>query len=185
MDLEKVANQLTQMTEEGLSLVSSLSKEQIQLEEKIRGLEQEVKVTKIRLKEVSEDLLPSAMAEYNIKETTTSDNYNIKITDFYDARISTTDIEAREKAFNWLVENKFDYLIKNRIEILFPRKEDNKAKSLMAELREREMNASNKAWVEPQSLKAFVKEQIQKGEVSMPYDLLNIYEGRRAKITKK
>ena len=73
------------------------------------------------------------------------------------------------------------------MEIVFDRKEHNKATALVADLKTRGLadKSSTKTWVEYQSLKAFVKEQIQKGEVKLPFDLLNIYEGRRAKVTKK
>ena len=168
MELEKVANKLMEVSEEGVSTISKLCREQVQLQNEIRELEGAIKVKKARLREVS-------------------DGYTVTITDFYDARISATDTEQREKAFAWLVDNNFDHLIKNKVEIVFDRKEHNKATALVADLKTRGLadKSSTKTWVEYQSLKAFVKEQIQKGEVKLPFDLLNIYEGRRAKVTKK
>tara|TARA_Y100000004_G_scaffold9729_1_gene10545 strand:- start:299 stop:865 length:567 start_codon:yes stop_codon:yes gene_type:complete len=187
MELEKVANKLMEVSEEGVSTISKLCREQVQLEQDIRELEGAIKLKKARLKEVSEELLPTSADEHQIKEITTEDGYNVTINDFYDARISATDLEQREKAFAWLVANKFDYLIKNKVEIIFERKEHNIAMALVEDLKKRGLakKSSTKTWVEYQSLKAFVKEQIQKGEVKLPFDLLNIYEGRRAKVTKK
>ena len=187
MELEKIANKLMEVSEEGVSTISKLCKEQVQLEQDIRELEGAIKLKKARLKEVSEELLPTSADEHQIKEITTEDGYTVTITDFYDARISATDLEQREKAFAWLVANKFDYLIKNKVEIIFERKEHNQAMALVEDLKTRGLakKSSTKTWVEYQSLKAFVKEQIQKGIVKLPFDLLNIYEGRRAKVTKK
>jgi hypothetical protein len=187
MELEKVANKLMEVSEEGVSTISKLCREQVQLQNEIRELEGAIKVKKARLREVSEELLPTSADEHQIKEITTEDGYNVTINDFYDARISATDLEQREKAFAWLVANKFDYLIKNKVEIIFERKEHNQAMALVEDLKTRGLakKSSTKTWVEYQSLKAFVKEQIQKGEVKLPFDLLNIYEGRRAKVTKK
>ena len=48
---------------------------------------------------------------------------------------------------------------------------------------QRGMQTQTKTWVEPMTLKSFVKEQVEKGE-NLPYDLLGIYVGQRAKIRR-
>ena len=63
------------------------------------------------------------------------------------------------------------------------RGEDNLAKDLLAELGQRGMQTQTKTWVEPMTLKSFVKEQVEKGE-NLPYDLLGIFVGQRAKIRR-
>ncbi len=88
MELEKVANKLMEVSEEGVSTISKLCREQVQLEQDIRELEGAIKLKKARLKEVSEELLPTSADEHQIKEITTEDGYNVTINDFYDARIS-------------------------------------------------------------------------------------------------
>ena len=46
------------------------------------------------------------------------------------------------------------------------------------------MPVNTKKWVEPMTLKAFVKDQIEKGS-AIPMDLFGIYIGDKAKITKR
>ena len=65
--------------------------------------------------------------------------------------------------------------------ITLPRKKKNK--DLLAELGQRGMATQTKTWVEPMTLKSFVKEQVEKGE-NLPYDLLGIYVGQKAKIKR-
>ena len=181
MELEKVANKLMEVSEEGVSTISKLCREQVQLQNEIRELEGAVKVKKARLMEVSEELLPTSADEHQIKEITTEDGYNVTITDFYDARISATDTNAvallcslRSNTISTLFFIRWSKLLST-----------NQANAFSRCSRSVADKSSTKTWVEYQSLKAFVKEQIQKGEVKLPFDLLNIYEGRRAKVTKK
>ena len=45
------------------------------------------------------------------------------------------------------------------------------------------MDVTNKKWVEPMTLKAFIKEQVQKGQ-PIPFDIFNIYVGRKTKMKR-
>ena len=54
-------------------------------------------------------------------------------------------------------------LLKNHVTAAFGRGEDNSAKDLLAELEQRGMQTQTKTWVEPMTLKSFVKEQVEKG----------------------
>ena len=66
MDFEATANELTKVSEKGLSNVSSLCKKQLQLEDRVKELKAELKETERVLREISQDLLPSAMQEQNL-----------------------------------------------------------------------------------------------------------------------
>ena len=46
------------------------------------------------------------------------------------------------------------------------------------------MNTTQKEWVEPMTLKAFVREQVEKGS-DLPQDLFNVFIGEKASITRK
>ena len=77
-----------------------------------------------------------------------------------------------------------DIQIDYNIMITFQRKQDNEAKSLVAELREKGHNVKQAEKVEPMTLKAFVKEQIQDGK-DVPSDLFGVYVANKTKITTK
>ena len=81
-------------------------------------------------------------------------------------------------------ENNFADLIKNNVTLTFGRNEDNSAKSLVDELRNKGHNVKQAEKVEPMTLKAFVREQIEKGK-DVPADLFGVYVATRTKITTK
>ena len=104
MDFEATANELTKVSEQGLSNVSSLCKKQLQLEDRVKELKAELKETERVLREISQDLLPSAMQEQNLKTLQTEDGHEITVTDFVSAHISEAN---RKDAHDWLTSNGF------------------------------------------------------------------------------
>jgi hypothetical protein len=58
------------------------------------------------------------------------------------------------------------------------------AKQLVDELQQKGHNVKQAEKVEPMTLKAFVKEQIQKGK-NVPSDLFGVYIANKTKITTK
>jgi hypothetical protein len=66
-----------------------------------------------------------------------------------------------EEAFAWLRENGHGDLIKNQISMEFGMKQDNEAKSIVEELKNKGLPVQQKQFVHPSSLRGFVREQIQ------------------------
>jgi len=180
MDFESVAGDLTSINQSGISTVSNLCKQQIALEKRIADLELELKDAKREHRKVAEDLLPAALQEYGVTELKMEDGSEISVAPYYSASIAK---DRQDEAFQWLIEAGHGSLIKNHVTAAFGRGEDNSAKDLLAELEQRGMQTQTKTWVEPMTLKSFVKEQVEKGE-NLPYDLLGIYVGQRAKIRR-
>ena len=181
MDFESVAGNLTSINQSGISTISNLCKQQVALEQRIADLEQELKDTKREHRKIAEDLLPAAMDECNLSELKMDDGSEIKVSPYYSASIPK---DRSEEAFSWLTEAGRGSLIKNHVTAAFGRGEDNLAKDLLAELDQRGMQMQTKTWVEPMTLKSFVREQVEKGE-NLPYDLLGIFVGQRAKIQRR
>lgn len=180
MDFESVAGDLTSINQSGISTVSNLCKQQIALEKRIADLELELKDAKREHRKVAEDLLPAALQEYGVTELKMEDGSEISVAPYYSASIAK---DRQDEAFQWLTTAGHGSLIKNHVTAAFGRGEDNSAKDLLAELEQRGMQTQTKTWVEPMTLKSFVKEQVEKGE-NLPYDLLGIYVGQRAKIRR-
>tara|TARA_B100000085_G_scaffold284346_1_gene317215 strand:- start:310 stop:858 length:549 start_codon:yes stop_codon:yes gene_type:complete len=179
-DFESVASDLTSLDKSGISTISNLCKQQLTLEQRIADLEQELKDAKQEHRKIAEDLLPAAMDEYGVAELKMDDGSKINVSPFYSASIPKA---KQDEAFTWLTEQGHGSLIKNHVTAAFGRGEDNLAKDLLAELDQRGMATQTKTWVEPMTLKSFVKEQVEKGE-NLPYDLLGIFVGQKAKITR-
>ena len=177
MDFEKAASELTGVDEKGISLVSSLCKQQIVLEDRVKDLKQ----SEADLRILSTDTLPAAMQEYGVNKISMDDGSEIIISDFINVSIK---VDNREDAFAWLVENGFGSLIKNHVTAQFGRNQDNLAKDLLAELQGKGFTTTNRVWVEPQTLKSWAKEQLGKGN-NLPHDCMDIYNGVIAKIRRK
>jgi len=180
-NFENAAAELSTLDEQGLSEVSKLAKIQVALQEQLESLEQETKQVKAKIREVAEDQLPAAMAEHNIKELTLEDGSAIKVNRFYSASIPK---DRQEEAFTWLVSNGYGDLIKNVVATNFVRGQEETAVAFAEELNDRGMAVNTKKWVEPMTLKAFVKDQTEQGK-AVPNDLFGLYIGEKAKITKR
>jgi hypothetical protein len=181
MRFAEAANELSRLDEDGLSSVAGLVRRQLSLESDIEGLEELLKQRKEELRSIAEDLLPSALEEYGLKELRMDDGSTVSVQTFYGASIPK---DRTEEAFNWLRTNNYGDLIKNVVSVSFGRNEDNVAKSVAGELQSKGFATSQKEWVEPMTLKAFVKEQVEAGR-AIPSDLFGIFTGRKAKIKGK
>jgi hypothetical protein len=181
IDFEDVASDLMDIKEEGMSRIASLVKQQLALEARVSDLEQELTSAKKDLKEVAENQLPAAMAEYGMAKVKMDDGSEIAVSKFYSASIPKT---RQEEAFDWLRDNGHESLIKNQVAVSFGRSEDAVAQLLMDRLQAEGFETQQKVWVEPMTLKAFVKEQVEGGS-PIPSDLFGIYIGEQAKIKRK
>ena len=181
VDFESAAKKLSTVNETGLSQVSKLAQMQLQVEQRVADLEAELKTAKSDLKAIAEDQLPAAMAEHNISELKLDDGSSISVSTFYSASIPK---DRADEAFTWLVENNFGDLIKNQVATNFVRGQEEQAEQFASELAGRGMPVNTKKWVEPMTLKAWVREKTEQG-LNIPHDLFGIFIGEKAKIQKR
>lgn len=179
-DYENVANELTSVDDEGLGKVGRLATAQLHLQERVEQLEVDLKQAKRDLRDVQEDQLPALMMEYGIKEFKLADGTEITVRNFYSAKIPK---DKEPEAFDWLNQNGFGDLIKNQVSVSFVRGQEQNAQELVQELEDRRLPTSNRKWVEPMTLKAFAREQVESGK-ELPTTLFGLYIGEQAKITK-
>jgi len=81
---------------------------------------------------LSESDIPNLMQKAGVKQIKLTDGSSVEIKPYYGARIPAS---RTEEAFDWLRENQHGDLIKNNVTLTFGRNEDNSAKSLVDELR--------------------------------------------------
>ena len=153
----------------------------LETQKEIDKLEDKLKTFKTTETTLSEQTIPNLMQQAGVSLIKLKDGSSVEIKPFYAARIPSSKIE---EAFEWLRTNGHGDLIKNNVMLTFGRKQDNEAKSLVAELREKGHNVKQAEKVEPMTLKAFVKEQIQGGK-NVPADLFGVYVASKTKITTK
>jgi len=153
----------------------------LETQKEIDKLEDKLKTFKTTETTLSEQTIPNLMQQAGVSLIKLKDGSSVEIKPFYAARIPSSKVE---EAFEWLRVNGHGDLIKNNVMLTFGRKQDNEAKSLVAELREKGHNVKQAEKVEPMTLKAFVKEQIQGGK-NVPADLFGVYVASKTKITTK
>ena len=163
-----------------LSTIAILAEKQTYLEEKVKAKEKQLKTLKEELKEIAEVQLPDALKESGVSEFSLVNGTKVSVSAYYSARITA---ENKDKAFDWFRKNGHADLIKNTVSVSFGRAEDETANSLLMELGGQGFHPEQKEWVEPMTLKGFVREQVEKGN-DLPFDTLNIYVGQKTKITK-
>tara|TARA_X000001382_G_scaffold52201_3_gene35609 strand:+ start:475 stop:999 length:525 start_codon:yes stop_codon:yes gene_type:complete len=161
-----------------LKIVSELASYQLILEKKIKLKEQELSTLKDQHKQVSQTDLPEALAETGLSEIKLLDGSKISVNQFYNASIPKDKVE---QAFTWLRDNGHEDLIKNTITCDFGRGEDGNAKVLKETLTGSGVSYTDKTAVHPQTLKAFVREQVESGQ-NLPLDLLGVYIGQKSVI---
>lgn len=90
----------------------------------------------------------------------------------------------QEAAFAWLEENGHGDMIKHEVKIKFGKEEDSFFKKFVRDLmkRKKPVKAEIKDSVAPQTLGAFVREQISEG-ASIPMDLLGVFTRRSVSVT--
>jgi len=158
-----------------------------ELAEKIQSQEQQVADTEEKLKKQKEELrnlqneeLPMLMQEIGIKKFELEDGSSVNVKEIYAGSISQAN---KEKAFNWLRENKFDDIIKNTVTTAFGKGEDNAAQNFMDIAEQAGYTPIQKTEVHPQTLKAFIKERVEGGD-EFPMELFGAYIGYKAEIKK-
>lgn len=180
MDLEDVAMQLTSVDNNDLKQVAALVRQQLVLEQRVEDLASELKKAQQDLAHISGDALPSALAEHGLTELKMADGSKVTVSTVISANISK---DRSEAAHEWLRGNGFGDLIKNTVSVNFGKGEDDKAVDLVKELEGDGYAVDQKEAVHPSTLKAFCKEQIEKG-ATIPSELFGIFIGQKTTIKK-
>jgi len=169
-----------EVTDGELSIVSTLANKQLKLATDVAELEADLKAKKEELRLTSEQELPDAMQAAGLTQITLSTGEKISINEFYNAHISKAN---QEKAYEWLVSNGHEGLIKNEVLMKFGRDESEVVEQTVSALQSRGLSPEVRQSVHPSTLKAFVKEQFTSGN-DIPTEPFGIYIGTKATIKK-
>ena len=180
MDLEQESKNIqidTAMTKD----IAELCNQVLDLQKQISSLEDKMKKLKESERKLSEEDIPNKMQQTGVQKLELADGSKIEVKPYYAARIPTSRVD---EAFAWLRDNGHADMIKNNVSMTFGRAEDEIAKKLVDELRDKGHTVKQAEKVEPMTLKAFVREQIEKGQ-NVPADLFGVYVANKTKITTK
>jgi hypothetical protein len=177
---DTIASSVEKLDQGGAITVASLARDIRSTEEVISDLEEVLKTTKAKLLKLTDEELPALMEEMGISSLTLDDGSVVKVTRTYGGSIL---VENRPKAYDWLREHGYDDIIKNTVMCQFGRGEDDRAKGFAEFAAENGFAPEQKTEIHSQTLRAFVKERIEKGD-AFPMELFGAYIGQRAIIKK-
>jgi hypothetical protein len=167
-----------QVKNEDLSSVGALAKRAKQLEKEIEEIESVLKERKDQQRKLLEESIPAMLQELGMKKFTMADGSTIEIKPFYGASIKE---ENRAVAYEWLRKNGYDDIIKNTVSVRFGRNEDKLCETLINMLREQSYPVEQTEKIEPQTLKAWAKEMVERG-VEFPTETFGLFTGHKATI---
>jgi len=150
------------------------------LEDEIANAEASIKKLKEKAKIISQVEIPEMMNSMNLKKLKLKDGESVEVTKFYSASIPE---ENKAGAFTWLRENGLGDIIKNDITVTFGRGEDNKAATYADLAREKGFEPIQKIGVNPQTLKATLRERVESG-LDLPSEHFKTFVGNQTKIKK-
>jgi len=174
---EEDANAL-KVSDESVTGIAGLAKRAKILEKEIKDLEDSLAERSEQYRNLTEVTLPEAMAEAGMRKFVMEDGSMIEVKPFYGASIS----KARQaEAFQWLRDNNLDDLIKSTVSVRFGRGEAELCTRLISLLGTQGFSPEQAEKVEPQTLKAWVKERVEKG-LPIDSELFGVFIGQRAVI---
>jgi len=180
IDFEKDQEEVLERTGEIKSLADQVKKLR-NLEDELKADEELLKNKKRDIKQISGEIIPTLLSEMGLSSLKLADGSAVEVKPYYGASISE---KNREAAYNWLRSNNLGDIIKNDITVSFGMNEDNKAAGYANLAQSQGYQPTQKLKVEPMTLKALVRERIEKG-VEMPMDIFNVFVGNRTKLTRK
>ena len=169
------------VTNDELANVSSLAQKQINLTNEVSQIEDMLKAKKEQLRLVQEQELPDALSEVGLTQIVLSSGEKISLSEFYGAHISKAN---QQQAYQWLIENGHEGIIKNEVSLKFNRGESQIVDETVLALKSRGLSPEVKQSIHPSTLKAFVKEQLTTGN-DIPTEPFGIYIGTKANIKKE
>lgn len=166
------------VSDDQVSGISGLARRAKLLEKEISEMEDTLKERAEQYRKLTEQTIPEAMAEAGMKKFVMEDGSMIDVKPFYSASIP----KARQaEAFAWLREHGMDDIIKNTVSVRFGRGEGELCARLLNLLGQQGFPAEQAEKIEPQTLKAWVKERVEKGQ-PVDSELFGVYIGQKATI---
>lgn len=169
---------LQAVNNEGLSTIAEFATAISAQELRVEELEAQLKEAKKELRSLTDERLPQLLLELGVSEFKLEDGTKVTVKNIYGATIPAA---LREKAYQWLRDHGHGDLIKNVISASFGMGEDELAEKFKQAVNEKGLVCEQKQTVHPQTLKGFVKSEIEEGR-DVPQDLFGVFVSQRAII---
>ena len=177
MDIEKMSS--IDIDQDNVKSISDKCHQLNELQSQLKDKEEALSLLKHKIRDMEERVIPEMMQEAGVSKIKLKDGTEVEIKPFYAAKIPESRVE---EAFSWLRGKGFEDLIKNTVTASFGRGQDNQVSELISVCEKFGFNYNKKEKVEPMTLKAFVREQVESGK-ELPFDLFGVYIANKTKIT--
>ncbi len=163
-----------------LAEISALAKQLIAKDRSVEEAELALNTVKEEARFLREETLPMAMAELELKEFKLDTGEKIGVKQEVYASIPAAN---KPDAFSWLEEHGFGGLIKTEVGVSFGRGELDAALQLESQLLEQGLKPETTRDVHSQTLRAFLREQLEAGNAELPLELFGARPVWTAKVT--
>ena len=148
----------------------------LETQKQMSTLEEELKKLSDVERTLSEQTIPNLMQQAGVSQIKLTDGTSVEVKPSY---------SKTEEAFTWLRENGHGDMIKNQVTMEFGMNQDNEAKSVIEDLKQKGLPVQQKTTVHPSTLRGFVREQIQDLGRDVPAELFGTYIANKTKLTTK
>ena len=177
LDIEQMSN--LDISQDNIKSISEKCNDLNKLKKTIDDEEEKISKLKHKARDLEERIIPEMMQEAGVSLLKLTDGSTVEVKPFYAAKIPESRVE---EAFSWLRGKGFEDIIKNTVTASFNRGQDNQVSELIKVCEDHGFNYNKKEKVEPMTLKAFVREQVEGGK-KLPFDLFGVYIANKTKIT--
>lgn len=167
-------------SDEALREAAGLASRLQNMKQDVALKEAELSALQADVRQVEEVDLPDKLAQLGLTMIKLADGTVVEVKPEVYASIP---VDKRNAAFAWLRSNKHGGLIKNTVEIQLGKGEDGKRAELERALTECGVSYSVAEGVHPQTLKAFVREQDERG-TPVPDQFFSVHRVNKARIKR-
>lgn len=164
----------------GLQQLSDLIEKLAQAEALVDACEADLSQAKEASRVLSEQHIPELMASLGVERFRTKSGLDVSVSTNYQA---TPLVANRDACWDWLEINGHGALVKREVSVALGKGQDEEAQRLVDELSGRFGAVKQARKVEPQTLKAWAREQIENGNV-FPQELFGVQVMAKAKIKR-
>jgi hypothetical protein len=164
-----------------LGEVAALARRLVAADARVAEAERELRAAEEHARRLREESLPGAMQELGLTDLELDDGARISVGLEVYCAIPATE---RARAFEWLEEHDFGGLIKTEVKLPFGRGAEETAalQRLVLLLQQNDFDFEAKQDVHPQTLKAWLKEQLREGRSDLPLQLFGARPVTLAKV---
>lgn len=175
-DVEEVKKELPKS--EKLKELSALIDQMNKRQSRIDALETALANETEEFQKLNSMLIPDLFDELGIKTIKLSDGRVVEVKLKYTGSITQ---ENEVACFDWLKKNNHDGIIKHKVSVDIKKGETEEYEKLLEALTQLGISFADKNSVHPQTLYAFIREQIESG-TNFPKDLFKVYPLRSTKV---